>query len=270
MPANKKLELGAVSKAVSVMRKRLKITGDLSPDASNSNVFDSWVEGAVRRFQARHGLPADGVMGRYSFAAMNIPASVRLGQLETNLIRLRSMSATVDNRFVMVNIPAAQIEAVENGWNTIDEVTPFSYNFLDQEFNNLHIDTNRSGNLLSAFAILAILIASLGLFGIVSFSMTQRSKEIGVRKVLGASVLNVLILANKEFLILIIVAFIISVPATYWLMSNWLSTFAYHVDIGLWPMMLGFMLTILIAFCTISFESIKAALVNPVDTLRNE
>ena len=115
VPANKKLRLGAVSKSVSIMRKRLKITGDLSTDASDSNIYDSWVEGAVRRFQARHGLPPDGVMGRHSFSAMNIPASVRLGQLETNLIRLRSMSGFLGNRYVMVNIPAAQIEAVEFG-----------------------------------------------------------------------------------------------------------------------------------------------------------
>ncbi len=115
VPANKKLQLGAVSKSVSIMRQRLRITGDLSADASDSDVYDSWVEGAVRRFQARHGLPADGVMGRYSFAALNIPASVRLGQLETNLIRLRSMSGFLGNRYVMVNIPAAQIEAVEYG-----------------------------------------------------------------------------------------------------------------------------------------------------------
>ena len=115
VPANKKLKLGSVSKSVGVMRKRLKISGDLSADASESNTFDSWVEGAVRRFQARHGLPADGVMGRYSFASMNIPASVRLGQLETNLIRLRSMSGFLGDRYVMVNIPAAQIEAVDAG-----------------------------------------------------------------------------------------------------------------------------------------------------------
>ena len=113
VPANKKLRLGVVSKSVGIMRRRLKITGDLSPNASDENVYDSYVEGAVRRFQARHGLPADGVMGRYSFASMNIPASVRLGQLETNLIRLRSMSGFLGNRYVMVNIPAAQIEAVE-------------------------------------------------------------------------------------------------------------------------------------------------------------
>ena len=115
VPANEKLRLGDRSRTVKVLRQRLKVSGDLEDGSGNSEVFDTWVDGGVRRFQARHGLPSDGVMGRYSFAAMNIPASIRLGQLETNLVRLRSMSGFLGNRYVMVNIPAAQIEAVENG-----------------------------------------------------------------------------------------------------------------------------------------------------------
>jgi putative ABC transport system permease protein len=162
------------------------------------------------------------------------------------------------------------IDAVEKEWHMIDEATPFSFNFLDQEFNNLHVDTSRSSKLLSAFSVLAIMIASLGLFGIVSFSMVQRAKEIGVRKVLGATVTNVLVLANKEVLFLIMLAFILAIPVSYWAMGEWLSTFAYHVNIGVLPMILGLLFTLIIAICTISFESVRAALVNPIETLRNE
>jgi murein L,D-transpeptidase YcbB/YkuD len=115
VPAGSKLKLGSVSSAVPILRKRLIISGDLAATAGQSEVYDSWVDAAVRRFQARHGLPADGVLGQYSFAAMNIPASTRLMQLETNLVRLRSMSGYLGDRYVMVNIPAAHIEAVENG-----------------------------------------------------------------------------------------------------------------------------------------------------------
>lgn len=115
VPANQKLRLGAVSKNVPVLRKRLIISGDLSPKAGQSEIYDTWVNAAIKRFQARHGLPTDGVLGRYTYAAMNIPASTRLGQLETNLVRLRSMSGYLGDRYVMVNIPAAHIEAVENG-----------------------------------------------------------------------------------------------------------------------------------------------------------
>ncbi len=114
VPASKKLQMGVVDPDVEVLRKRLMISGDLSTSAGISKSFDTYVDTAVKRFQARHGLPADGVLGKYSFAAMNISAPVRLGQLETNLVRLRSMSGFLGNRYVMVNVPAAQIEAVEN------------------------------------------------------------------------------------------------------------------------------------------------------------
>ncbi len=115
VPARKKLRLGVVDPDVSIMRRRLMISGDLSTRAGISDAFDTYVDAAVKRFQRRHGLPDDGVLGRYTYAAMNVSAPVRLGQLETNLVRLRSMSGFLGERYVMVNIPAAQIEAVENG-----------------------------------------------------------------------------------------------------------------------------------------------------------
>lgn len=113
VPATRKLKLGDIDPAVEVLRRRLMVSGDLSTRAGISQAFDTYVDAAVKRFQARHGLPSDGVMGRYTFAAMNVSAQVRLGQLETNLVRLRSMSGYLGDRYVMVNIPAAQIEAVE-------------------------------------------------------------------------------------------------------------------------------------------------------------
>ncbi len=115
VPATKKLKLGVVDPDVVPLRKRLMISGDLSTSAGISEAFDTYVDAAVKRFQARHGLPSDGVLGKYTYAAMNVSAPVRLGQLETNLVRLRSMSGDLGQRYVMVNIPAAQIEAVENG-----------------------------------------------------------------------------------------------------------------------------------------------------------
>ena len=114
VPATKKLQLGVVDPDVVALRKRLMVSGDLSASAGISQSFDTYVDAAVKRFQARHGLPADGVLGKYSYAAMNISAQVRLGQLETNLVRLRTMSGDLGGRYVMVNVPAAQIEAVEN------------------------------------------------------------------------------------------------------------------------------------------------------------
>ncbi|WP_052161077.1 L,D-transpeptidase family protein [Hoeflea sp. BAL378] len=115
VPATKKLRMGVSEPEVQLLRQRLIASGDLDRAAGLSNEFDSYVDGAVKKFQARHGLPPDGVLGSYSYQALNVSADVRLGQLETNLVRLRSMSGFLGDRYVMVNIPAAQIEAVENG-----------------------------------------------------------------------------------------------------------------------------------------------------------
>ncbi len=113
VPSSSKLSIGDNDPAVSILRQRLITSGDLERSAGTSQAFDTYVDGAVKRFQARHGLPADGVLGRHSYAALNVSANIRLGQLETNLIRLRSMSGFLGNRYVVVNIPAAEIEAVE-------------------------------------------------------------------------------------------------------------------------------------------------------------
>ncbi|MBP0439072.1 L,D-transpeptidase family protein [Tianweitania sediminis] len=116
VPSGKKLQLGSVDGDVEALRRRLMISGDLSQRAGMSPAFDTYVDAALKRFQRRHGLPADGVTGKYTYAAMNVSAQVRLGQLQTNLNRLNErMGAYQTPRYVMVNIPAAQIEAVENG-----------------------------------------------------------------------------------------------------------------------------------------------------------
>ncbi|WP_031250588.1 murein L,D-transpeptidase [Mesorhizobium sp. LNHC221B00] len=114
VPATKKLELGVDDPDVVPLRKRLMIAGDLSQSAGISTAFDSYVDSAVKRFQLRHGLPADGSMGKYTYAAMNVSAQIRLGQLQTNLQRLKEKAGTLGSRYVLVDIPAAQIEAVEN------------------------------------------------------------------------------------------------------------------------------------------------------------
>ncbi|MCX5493619.1 L,D-transpeptidase family protein [Kaistia dalseonensis] len=113
VPGDKKLSLGMRDPSVVVLRQRLIVSGDLADGLGQSETYDSYVDAAVRRFQARHGLPADGVLGRSTVVAMNITAAVRLGQLQTNLVRLRSMSGFLGDRYVMVNIPAAAVEVVE-------------------------------------------------------------------------------------------------------------------------------------------------------------
>jgi murein L,D-transpeptidase YcbB/YkuD len=116
VPPGQQLRLGSNSAAVSALRRRLIVSGDVGPEAGASPVFDSYVEAAIRRFQARHGINATGVVSQQTFAALNVPADLRLRQLETNLIRLRSFSRDLGNRYVTANIPAATVETVENGY----------------------------------------------------------------------------------------------------------------------------------------------------------
>ncbi|MER8830760.1 L,D-transpeptidase family protein [Mesorhizobium sp. M0938] len=114
VPDTKKLQLGVIDPDVVPLRRRLMVSGDLAQSAGLSEAFDSYVDAAVKRFQARHGLPSDGTLGQYTYAAMNVSAQVRLGQLQTNLQRLNERAGTLGNRYVLVDIPGAQIEAVEN------------------------------------------------------------------------------------------------------------------------------------------------------------
>jgi putative ABC transport system permease protein len=128
----------------------------------------------------------------------------------------------------------------------------------------------RTQQIFSAFAVIAILIASLGLFGLSAFVIEQRTKEIGIRKVLGASVQSVLLLVSKEFISLVGIAFIISIPVTWWAMHKWLQDFAYRINISWWIFATAGILAIFIAALTVSFQAIKAAVANPVKSLRTE
>ena len=115
VPPEQKLRVGARGPAVAALRQRLIISGDLDAQMGATDAFDTYVDAAVKRFQVRHGIPADGIVGQTTFAALNVPAAVRLNQLQTNLARLKTATKSLPERFIMVNIPAAQVEAVENG-----------------------------------------------------------------------------------------------------------------------------------------------------------
>ncbi len=162
------------------------------------------------------------------------------------------------------------IAALEEEWNAMAPGQPFNYAFLDQRFDQMYRSENRVQNLMSAFSLLAILIASMGLFGLSAFSAEKRSKEIGIRKVLGAGVPSILALISREFLSLILVSFILSVPVAYFVMQQWLQQFTYRTDVGWAVFLTAGLVTLGIAMLTVSWQSIKAALMNPVKSLKNE
>ena len=155
-------------------------------------------------------------------------------------------------------------------WGEIAPNTPFDYFFLDDDYDKLHRAEQQIGKLFGLFSLLAILIASLGLFGLASFSAQQRIKEIGIRKVLGASVSTVVLLLSGEFVLLVGIANLIAWPVAYYAMNAWLQNFAYRIDLDVWPFVMGGFLALFIALTTVSHQAWKAACTNPVDALRYE
>jgi len=175
---------------------------------------------------------------------------------------------------LIVKVKTAGIESLlsslKNNWNSFNPRGPFSYNFMDDRFAAVYKAEERTGKIFSVFAIISIIIASLGLFGLSAFSIAQRTKEIGVRKVLGANVSQVVILLAKDFLFMVLVAFVVAVPFTWYAMHKWLEEFAYRINIGWTVFALAGTIAVLIAFATVSFQAIKAAIANPVKSLRTE
>jgi putative ABC transport system permease protein len=165
---------------------------------------------------------------------------------------------------------AEGIAAIQKLWKEFVPNTPLQYSFLDQDYQRLYDSEQRVAQIFMAFSVLAILIACLGLFGLASFMAEQRTKEIGVRKVLGASVAGVAALLSKDFVKLVLVAFVVATPLAYFAMQRWLQDFAYRIEIGWWVFALAGGIALLIALLTVSFQALKAALANPVEALRYE
>jgi putative ABC transport system permease protein len=159
---------------------------------------------------------------------------------------------------------------LQSKWKEVVPFRPFEYNFLDENYDKLYSSELRLGKVLTIFAAIAILLACLGLFGLSAFVIQQRTKEIGIRKVLGASVSNVVTLLSKDFVGLVILSMLIAFPLGAWLMHKWLQDFAYRINISWWMFAVAGVLALLITLITISFQAIRAALSNPVKSLRTE
>jgi putative ABC transport system permease protein len=162
------------------------------------------------------------------------------------------------------------LSSLEKVYKDVNPNFPFSYQFVDEEYKNLYRNELIISKLSVLFASLAILISCLGLFGLVMFSAEQRTKEIGIRKVLGASISNIIGLFSKDFLKLIIIAFLIGAPIAWYSMNHWLQDFAYKIDISWWTFALAGGVSILITLIIVSYQTIKAATANPVNSLRSE
>ncbi|GAA4410483.1 ABC transporter permease [Nibrella viscosa] len=165
---------------------------------------------------------------------------------------------------------SALIPQIETKWKQMAPGQPFNYSFLEDKFDAIYRAEQRIGTIALTFAIIAILVACLGLFGLAAFMAEQRTKEIGVRKVLGASVPSLVTMLSWDFLKLVFIAIVIATPIAWWAMNQWLQDFAYRIDVPWWVYIMAGVVAIFIAFVTISFQSIRAALMNPVKSLRTE
>ena len=167
------------------------------------------------------------------------------------------------------DIPAT-LASVEKVWDQVVQHRPFDFTFLDDEFQALYTAEQQAGQLFNAFAAVAVFIACLGLFGLTAFTTVQRAKEIGIRKVLGASVLSIVILLSRDVTKLVLIALFIAIPVSYFLMDRWLEGFAYRIGIPIVGLLIAGVVALLIAWVTVSYQSARAATANPVDSLRSE
>jgi putative ABC transport system permease protein len=162
------------------------------------------------------------------------------------------------------------IETVRGEWEKFFPGNTYEYFFLDDHFNQQYNADRRFGSVFGLFTGLAILVACLGLFGLASFTTMQRTKEIGIRKVLGASVAGILKLLYKEFALLLVIAFLVAIPIAWYSIDNWLANYAFRIDIHWAYFMIPFVAIGIIAWLTVSYQSLKASLANPVKSLRTE
>ncbi|MEO1259527.1 MAG: ABC transporter permease [Bacteroidota bacterium] len=162
------------------------------------------------------------------------------------------------------------VDQLNAEWTAVNPSEPFDYYFLNDKLQQAYLSDQRMAGLMFSFTILAILISCLGLFGLAAFAAESRTKEIGVRKVLGATTSNLVGLLSKEFLMLVLLALVVATPIAWYFMQGWLQDFHYHIDMPYWVFLLAGLVALAIAFFTVSFQSVKAALANPVESLRSE
>jgi putative ABC transport system permease protein len=161
------------------------------------------------------------------------------------------------------------LQTIETTWSVLVPDQPFRYHFLDERFARMYAFEQRIGQIFTVFTGLAIFVACLGLFALATFTAEQRSKEISIRKVLGASVSNITLTLTKNFARLVLIALIIAIPIAWWLMQSWLQGFAYRTAMGWSVFLLSGSITLLIALLTVSYQAIRAALANPADILKS-
>lgn len=209
-----------------------------------------------------------------NFKIVGVVKDFHFESLHTGIKPFGYLAADFGNRFsfLVANFKTedypALLSNVEKAWKKIVPGAPFNYSFIDQDFLRNYEKDRLASNIVLNFTVITILIACLGLFGLAAFSAEQRTREIGIRKVLGASVANIAALLSKDFLRLVLIAIVIASPLAWYIMNQWLQNFAYKVNVSWWMFAATGLVSVFIAVATVSFQAIKSALANPVKSLR--
>ena len=190
-------------------------------------------------------------------------------KIRGNVMKMSGEVGRISVRLDPGNV-AATLQSIGDIWRKLETAYPFQYVFLDDSFDRLYRSEQRMGQIFISFTLMAIFISCLGLFGLASFSADQRTKEIGIRKVLGASVSNVVFLLSRDFTKWVILANVVAWPVAYLVMNKWLQNFAYRIGLAVWMFVLAGIIALVIALLTVSTKAIKAAVADPVYSLRYE
>jgi len=245
---------------------------DMSSDTAAMIVNEAF----VRKLAQKDPLNKD--IYRYSYGLqqyhiIGVVKDFNFASLKDNITPL-AMVYAYDNGAISVKLHSANLTAlmtqIEDKWKNLTAGQPFNYSFMDQDFDATYRVEQRFGSMFISFSTLAIIIACLGLFGLAAYAAEQRNKEIGIRKVLGATVSTIVGMLSMDFIKLVLISILIATPTAWWAMNKWLQDFAYRISIQWYILAIAGVIAILIAFITISFQSIKAALANPVKSLRSE
>jgi len=247
------------SSAVVLNEAAVRALGYNEQTVVGQNIYLDWRGATI-------AMPVVGVVKDYHFQGLQ--------QFVKPLLLTKAPFFSSPNNYLIASVRTNHydqfIANTEKTWQKLNPNSPFAYSFLDQDFQKNYEKESRTLELVKYFTLIAVIIACLGLFGLASFTAEQRVKEIGIRKVLGASVTGVVALVSKDFLKLVLIAMVIASPLAWYLMERWLQGFAYHVAISGWVFLWVSLLVMGIAFLTVSFQAVKSAIADPVDSLRTE
>jgi len=244
------------SNAIVINEAAAKLLGD--NDLLNKKLYHV-TDVETKKVEAPHII---GVIKNFNFNSLH------------DLVTPLALAPGKENGSITVRLNTDNISGVltqiKNKWQSMTQGEPLTYSFMDEAFNNQYLAEQQTGKIFITFAALAIFIACLGLFGLVAYAAEQRTKEIGIRKVLGATAANIAGMLSKDFLKLVFIASLIAFPVAWFAMNKWLQDFAYRITIGWQVFFIAAFVALIIAFITISYQSIKAAMTNPVKSLRTE